>query len=325
MGFVMASAATIRPGLPADWPTIADLLTRSKLPVEGAQECLQHFVVAEEASEVVGCAALEPHGQHALLRSVAVSQQHRHRGLAGAMIEHRVDSARRLGLGELHLLTTTASPYFARMGFAAVARSMVPADLDASAEFQGACPASAVLMRLDLRIRAATPRDAEAVAAIYAPIVSSTAISFELDPPSADEMRRRIEATLPALPWLVSVDAHGEVDGYAYASRHRERAAYQWSVDCTAYVREDCRGRGVGRRLYSHLLATLKGLGYHQAFAGIALPNAASVALHTAMGFEPVGTFREVGFKLDAWRDVSWWQCQLQRNEAPLRTPRSLA
>ena len=177
-------------------------------------------------------------------------------------------------------------------------------------------------MRLDLRIRIATPQDAAAIAAIYAPIVSGSTVSFELDAPSDDEMRRRIEATLPGLPWLVSLDERGDVDGYAYAGKHRERPAYQWSVDCTVYVREGSRGRGVGRRLYCQLLSTLKALGYHHAYAGIAMPNAASVALHTAMGFQSVGTFREVGYKFGAWRDVSWWQCRLGEG-APERAPRS--
>jgi phosphinothricin acetyltransferase len=165
-----------------------------------------------------------------------------------------------------------------------------------------------------MTLRTATPDDAEAITAIYAPIVANTTISFELEPPSVDEMRSRIVATLPRLPWLVSVDADGRVDGYVYAGRHRERAAYQWSVDTTAYVREDSRGKGLGRALYGRLFEELVDLGYFQAFAGIALPNAASVALHEAVGFKPLGVYRHVGFKMGAWRDVGWWQ-------RPLRSP----
>ncbi len=163
-----------------------------------------------------------------------------------------------------------------------------------------------------MTIRIAEPSDTEAVAAIYAPVVRDTAISFELEPPSAEEMRSRIVATLKALPWLVSLDGHGAVNGYVYASKHRERAAYQWSVDVTAYVREDARGQGVGKRLYAQLFGELVRLGYFQAFAGIALPNEASVALHESLGFEPLGIYRKVGFKHGAWRDVGWWQKQLQ-------------
>ncbi len=103
-----------------------------------------------------------------------------------------------------------------------------------------------------------------------------------------------------------------------YASRHRERAAYRWSVDVTAYVREDARGRGVGKRLYTRLFEALSRLGYHQAFAGIALPNAASVALHEAVGFAPLGIYRDVGFKLGAWHDVGWWQRALREPGPPV-------
>ena len=159
-----------------------------------------------------------------------------------------------------------------------------------------------------MTLRIAHPDDAEAIAAIYGPVVAHTAISFELESPSADEMRARIVATLRHLPWFVSLDDRGLIDGYAYAGRHRERAAYQWSVDTTAYVRADSRGRGVGRRLYAALLAELLDLGYREAFAGIALPNDASVGLHEAMGFERIGVYRRVGYKLGAWRDVGWWQ-----------------
>jgi phosphinothricin acetyltransferase len=163
-----------------------------------------------------------------------------------------------------------------------------------------------------MTIRTATPADAEAITAIYAPIVVGTSISFELAPPSNEEMRARIVRTLQDLPWIVSQDAQGSVNGYVYASKHRERPAYQWSVDVTAYVREDARGLGVGKRLYQALLAELVALCYFQAFAGIALPNDASVALHESVGFEPIGVYRKVGFKLGAWHDVGWWQKELR-------------
>src|SRR5450631_26947 len=163
-----------------------------------------------------------------------------------------------------------------------------------------------------MNIRVATPADADAITAIYAPVVADTSISFELTPPSVDEMRNRIVNTLQDLPWLVSEDDQDSVDGYVYASKHRERPAYQWSVDVTAYVREDARRTGIGARLYRALFNELATLGYFQAFAGIALPNAASVALHESVGFEPIGVYRKVGFKLGAWHDVGWWQRELR-------------
>ena len=168
-----------------------------------------------------------------------------------------------------------------------------------------------------MAVRTTTPADAESITAIYAPIVANTSISFELAPPSVDEMRGRIVQTLAVLPWLVSEDVTGSVNGYVYASRHRERPAYRWSVDVTAYVREDARGQGVGRTLYQALFAELVTLGYFQAFAGIALPNDASVALHESVGFEPIGVYRKVGFKLGAWHDVAWWQKELRSPTEP--------
>jgi L-amino acid N-acyltransferase YncA len=170
---------------------------------------------------------------------------------------------------------------------------------------------------MTLSIRVATADDADAVAAIYAPIVASTAISFELQPPTVADMRARIAATIERFPWLVCVDDAGRVSGYAYAGRHRERPAYRWAVDTTVYVRDDARRRGVGRALYEDLVVRLVDLGYFQAFAGITLPNAASVGLHEALGFEPIGVYRNVGFKMGAWHDVGWWQRSLR----PLASP----
>lgn len=174
-----------------------------------------------------------------------------------------------------------------------------------------------------MKIRTAHPDDAPAIAAIYAPVVAGTAISFETEPPDAAEMRARIAKTLGAgLPWLVA-EADGVVCGYAYASKHRERAAYQWSVDTTVYVADGRRGQGVGRALYCALLPLLAELGYCQAFAGIALPNAASVGLHEALGFAPLGVYRNVGFKLGQWRDVGWWQRALREPDPVPRAPQA--
>ena len=158
-----------------------------------------------------------------------------------------------------------------------------------------------------MHIRSATVDDAQAIQAIYAPIVTDTVISFEDVPPSVDEMAARIAATLQSHPYLVA-ERDGRVVGYAYAGSHRSRAAYRRSVDVSAYVADDARRAGIGGTLYRHLLADLQERGYHAAFAGIALPNAASVALHEAVGFRPVGIYREVGFKFDRWHDVGWWQ-----------------
>jgi L-amino acid N-acyltransferase YncA len=161
-----------------------------------------------------------------------------------------------------------------------------------------------------LTIRLATPDDAEQVQAVYAPYCQ-TPISFELGPPSVEEMRGRLAKVLGPYPWLVCED-DGEVLGYAYATQHRERAAYRWSVDTAIYVRQGRQRRGVGRALYASLLAVLPLQGYVTAYAGVTLPNPASVGLHEAMGFEPVGVYRQVGFKCGSWHDVAWFQRPLR-------------
>ena len=166
-------------------------------------------------------------------------------------------------------------------------------------------------------LRVARAQDAEAVCAIYAPIVETTSISFELTASSAPKMAQRIINAMQMYPWLVEETADGAIAGYAYASRHRARGVYGWSVDVTVYVAETSRRRGVGGRIYTALLDTLRVQGFRAAFAGIALPNAASVALHETLGGAPVGIYRAVGHKLGDWRDVGWWRRALYDDDAP--------
>jgi L-amino acid N-acyltransferase YncA len=175
-----------------------------------------------------------------------------------------------------------------------------------------------------IQCRAAQLSDAAAIAAIYAPIVRDTCISFEVEPPDSDVVRQRIRAGAAVYPWLVA-ELEGVVVGYAYASKHRERAAYRWSVDVSAYVSERVRGVGIGRALYERLLKILRQQGFRAVFAGIALPNPASVRLHEAVGFTAVGVYREVGFKLGHWRDVGWWQLKLSADDAPPAEPIAFA
>jgi len=170
-----------------------------------------------------------------------------------------------------------------------------------------------------MAIRMARVDDAEQIRAIYAPIVEKTTISFEWEPPGAEEMRSRIAETLVSYPWLVSEESQ-EILGYAYADLHRSRKAYEWSVETSVYVRGDVRRRGFGRSLYVVLSSLLALQGYYNAYAGIALPNPASVALHESVGFRPIGVYREVGFKKGRWHDVGWWQLELQpKTGGPVR------
>ncbi len=156
-------------------------------------------------------------------------------------------------------------------------------------------------------IRPGVAGDAVGCLAIYAPFVLDTWVSFETEVPDEAEMASRIAANSASHAWLV-VDVGGAIAGYAYGSAHRTRAAYASSCDVAIYVDPAYGRRGIGRALYAHLLPVLAQRGFHAAFAGIAQPNEGSVALHEAMGFEPVGIYREVGWKLGAWRDVGWWQ-----------------
>ncbi len=160
-------------------------------------------------------------------------------------------------------------------------------------------------------IRHADPdRDAGACAAIYEPFVRDTAVSFEEEVPTAADFTLQIKRTELHFPWLVAEDA-GTLVGYAYASAHHERAAYRWAADVAVYIGEGSRRRGVGLSLYRALLALLVRQGIQVVCAGVTLPNDASVALHEACGFEPVGVYRRIGFKRGAWRDVGWWQLEL--------------
>jgi L-amino acid N-acyltransferase YncA len=172
-------------------------------------------------------------------------------------------------------------------------------------------------------IRLAAPDDAGAVAAIYRPYVEETVISFEAVPPTAGDMAARIAKTMPAYPWLVSV-LDDRVIGYAYAGQHSERAAYRWSTNVSVYIDREHRRRGAGTALYRALFDLLRAQGYANAFAGITLPNPASVGIHESLGFRPIGVYARAGHKFDAWHDVGWWQLELQRLEGPPAEPRTL-
>jgi L-amino acid N-acyltransferase YncA len=174
-----------------------------------------------------------------------------------------------------------------------------------------------------LSIRDADPaRDAVACAAIYAPHVEGSPVSFEERAPDAAEMAARIERYAASHAWLVA-EREGEVLGYANASAFRDRPAYRWSVTVSIYLAEEARGRGVGRALYGALFDRLRERGFRMACAGITLPNEASVGLHETLGFELVGVNREIGWKDGAWRDVGWYQLELApAPEGPPPEPR---
>ena len=169
-------------------------------------------------------------------------------------------------------------------------------------------------------IRYVRSEDAPRLAAIYAPVVRETAVSFELEPPSPEEMARRIENLSRTHPWIVMEDGEGSILGYAYAAVHRQRPAYRWSVETTVYLDADHRGQGLGTVLYTTLLDLAADWGYVNAFAGIALPNSASEGLHASVGFSRIGVFPRVGYKFEQWHDVGWWHRPLTPVDAPPTT-----
>ena len=172
-----------------------------------------------------------------------------------------------------------------------------------------------------MMIRSATPADARELLDIYRPFVTASSVTFELDVPPEAEFRQRIEKVLAFAPWLVA-EIDGRIAGYAYATRHRERIGYQWSVESSVYVHPEFHRRGLGRALYGALFPLLRDQGFVNVYAGIALPNAASVALHESFGFEPVGVYRKIGFKLGRWVDVGWWSVALREPPADPIPPR---
>lgn len=176
------------------------------------------------------------------------------------------------------------------------------------------------------RIRLATPADGPRLAAIYAPSVVDSTISVELVAPDGAEMSRRIAETTTRLPWLVA--EADQVLGYAYASPHRVRAAYAWSVEVSIYTASEAHRQGLGRALYTSLFTILTLQGYHNVFAGVTVPNPASGAFHESMGFRLVGIYPQVACKQGKWLDTRWFSRSLSDHpaepSAPLPLPEAM-
>ena len=159
-------------------------------------------------------------------------------------------------------------------------------------------------------IRLANPTDAVAMLAIYAPYIRHTSITFETGVPAVADFANRIHSYMQKWPWLV-YEKDGQIAGYAYASQYRERVAYQWSVECSVYVHDDHFRCGIARALCTALFSILKAQGFTTVYAVINLPNDRSVAFHESIGFHYFATYKKVGYKLGKWKDVGWWQLQL--------------
>jgi L-amino acid N-acyltransferase YncA len=159
-------------------------------------------------------------------------------------------------------------------------------------------------------IRTATGSDAESILDIYAPYIENTSYTFETEVPTIESFQERITSYLQSWPWLVC-EIGGVVAGYAYGSKHRERIAYQWSVECSVYIHDDFQRAGIGKALYRALIDLLKLQGFRNLYAVINLPNERSVAFHEKIGFEYFAVYKNVGYKLGKWKNVGWWQLQL--------------
>lgn len=169
----------------------------------------------------------------------------------------------------------------------------------------------------DLRLRVATPDDAAAVADVYRPYVAETAVTFEETAPDVEEMTAKMERTLATHPWFVA-ERDGQVVGFAYASRLRDRPAYRWTAELSVYVDRQQRGEGIGAALYCALLATLERQGFESAYGVVTLPNPESVGFHESFGFERIARFPEVGHKHGEWHDVAWYERGLgERSDDP--------
>jgi len=172
----------------------------------------------------------------------------------------------------------------------------------------------------EISLRPAASDDAAAILDIYAPVVRDTAASFEVKPPSVTDMQARVQTILADYPWLVA-ERDGRILGYAYASRHRPRPAYQWVVETSIYVHPDARRQGLAARLYTALFDILQLQGLYKAYAVITLPGLSSVGLHESLGFRQFAVYKAVGFKLGAWRDVGWWERVLRPAQHPPEAP----
>jgi len=178
-------------------------------------------------------------------------------------------------------------------------------------------------MKNAIKFQLITPNDAQAALDIYAYYVNNTSITFETVVPSLEEFGKRIDDVSKNYPWLVCLQ-DGKMVAYAFAKIHRPTGAYLWSPEVTIYVANDFQGKGIGRKLYEALFAILKLQGFYTVFAGVVVPNPKSIGLHKALGFEEIGLFKNIGFKLGSWHSAQWFQKSLDQTELIPKQPKSI-
>lgn len=298
---------TLRRAGAGDWITLEALLTGAGLPLAGARDHLEGFLVAERGGRLVGSAAMERHGRAGLLRSVAVAEEERGRGTGMALVERLLAEARAASLSSVVLLTTTAERFFTRFGFEVTDRAAVPDPVRASEEFRGACPASATVMQLALEpvkvlVRPARLEDAAAIAAIYNEGIRTRRATFEIRERTASDIE----------PWLAPGRRHpvlvaerdGRVAGWVAAFPYRQRDCYAGVADFSVYVAQAERGRRIGDQLLGTFLPVLEQAGFWKVLSRIFPENEASLALCRRHGFREVGRYLRHAQLDGAWRDV---------------------
>lgn len=290
----------------ADWPQIEALLTGAHLLLDGARQHLHGFLLVSREERLVGAAALERYGEAALLRSVAVAEEERGTGLGQEIVRRLLDEGYAEGVRTVVLLTQTAERFFPRFGFRVVGRDQVPAAVTASVEFQGACPASSTVMRLDLArpavlVRLATEDDIPAITRIYNQgIADRTTLETELR--THEERLNWLRQRGERHPVTVAVRA-GEVLGWAALNPFSARDAYRYVADLSVYVERSQRGSGIGSALMDDLLHRAPALGYHKVVL-TTFPHLPAVKLYEKFRFRHVGDYREQGQLDGVWTDT---------------------
>ncbi|HEX2916031.1 MAG TPA: arsinothricin resistance N-acetyltransferase ArsN1 family A [Chloroflexia bacterium] len=297
-----------------DWPHIVSLLTEADLPLEGAEEHLADFIVAEKAGQLVGAAALEGYGSTALLRSVVVHFQERGTGLGQRLVYNALEQAKASGFESVVLLTTSAASFFPRFGFKQIRREAAPLEVQSSVEFREACPLSATVMRLDLRkqpgrnegssleVRLANEEDLPAITRIYNEGIEDQA-TLETELRTVEERRQWLHARGERHPVLVAV-REDKVVGWASLNPFSPRQAYRFVADLSVYVDRKERGKGIGSVLLAALIEQARTLGYHKLVLTSFAHAIASNRLYVKCGFRHVGDYREQGQLNGQWVDT---------------------
>jgi len=304
---------TVEPARDTDHRDIRALLTESGLPLSGLGEVTSAFLVARVGDRLVGCAVVESYGRLALLRSVAVAGGARESGVGTALVTRALAGASESGLSDVFLLTETAAPFFARLGFQPVSRTLVPDEIRASEEFARVCPVSALTMARPAVsvppgsgpvVRAAEASDADAIARIYNQGIEDRVATFETRLRTADDIRRWFDGRHPTSVVVVRDEPGAPVVAFATSSGYRARECYEGVAESSVYVDRSCRGAGFGRLAVEAIIAAATRAGFWKLVSRVFVENAASRHLIASAGFREVGVY-ERHARLDGrWRDV---------------------